>query len=549
MRACLRGVKKNWHWIFFGFVALLTAGMDVFVATHILDGDASDFLNRARIIAQCRNPFTQDIHLTTELRPLDIATVFSLFFYFTNDWSLVRICGTALMQALYVASFFYLCKRAHVASPRVRAVSAALLLLPFSVPYGRIVLYHAHYILYLTNAFWMLGLTLGLVECKERRKAILPACLLGALWAFVGLNGVRHMLILGLPLLAFAAVRALAALRGYRWENGRLTGEDAFSHTETARLLWVLAGSMACFLVGYLIHSKVLIRVYDMANMGSASFCPNQGPAHYTDIFNGWLVASGVRCSSLPLIGTAGAALCAALFSFGYLLAVSAASLWEKGPIGPRLMEGMLAASFATTTLVFVFDSGNRFYELYYVPVVALAFPTLAQELMKLKERAVSACRKLLIALSCACFLYQGAYTMYYVTVDRWDMDDWTGLSQQDIFLADTAQKHADFMKEASYTHALAPYWYANVIMELTDGELTVAPLALLDGEKDAVRIGVYRWGTSKTAFEKASLPDKLVVFVYGSDAPKLERGLAQVKKVYEDRSVCAYEISPDDIS
>ncbi|MCI6377712.1 MAG: hypothetical protein MR842_08155 [Clostridiales bacterium] len=63
MRACLRGVKKNWHWIFFGFVALLTVGMDV----------------------------TQDIYSTTKLRPLDIATVFSLFFCFTNGRPLARL--------------------------------------------------------------------------------------------------------------------------------------------------------------------------------------------------------------------------------------------------------------------------------------------------------------------------------------------------------------------------------------------------------------------------------------------------------------------------
>ena len=41
MKACFRGVLRQWHWIFFAAVILLTIGMDVFIAHNILDGDAS----------------------------------------------------------------------------------------------------------------------------------------------------------------------------------------------------------------------------------------------------------------------------------------------------------------------------------------------------------------------------------------------------------------------------------------------------------------------------------------------------------------------------
>lgn len=550
MKFLLRFIRKNWHWIFFGCVVVMTVGMDVFVANHILDGDASDFLNHAHIIARDHNPFTTDRYPTTEMRPLDLATVFSLFFYFTGDWSLVRILGSVLMQGLYVLAFLYLCRRAHIASRRVRVVSAALLLLPFSVPYARIVLYHLHYILYLTNAFWMLGLTLRLTECGTRREVFAPGCALGILWIFVGLNGIRHMMILGLPMLAFAAVQACGLLRRYRWEDGRLVGETAFSRTDTARLMWILAGSFVCFLIGFAVNVKLLMPVYGMTDTSVAAFYPAENAEHYARIFNGWLIASGVRCSNLPLIGTTGAALAAALFSFGYLLAVSAASFWEKGPVGPRLMKAMLASAFGTTTLIFVFESGFRVYELYYVPVAAFAIPTLAQELKKLGERAVSALRKLLIVLVCLCFVFQGAYTVYYLAVDRWDMDDWSGLSQTDLFLADTAAEYAGFMREAGYTHALTPYWYANVMMELTDGELTVAPLLFQEGGADApCRVRLYRWGTSQTAFRRENLPDRLLAFIPAENAAQFERDFPNAPKLKAFESAIAYEISPDDIS
>lgn len=270
MKACFRGVLRQWHWIFFAAVILLTIGMDVFIAHNILDGDASEYLYRGLIIAQERNPFTNAMYGTTEVRLLDVNAVFGLFFLFSDDWSLVRICGTLLVQALYVLSFFFLCHRAHIGSLRVRATAAALLLLPFSVPYARIVVYHLYYALYLTNAFWMVGFTLWLMEVRSARKAVLPACLLAALWLYVGLNGIRHMMILGAPMLAFAAVQVLLTLRRYRWENGRLLGEEpSFFRSDAMRLVWILMGSCLFFAIGYVLNIKVLLPFYDISDASS----------------------------------------------------------------------------------------------------------------------------------------------------------------------------------------------------------------------------------------------------------------------------------------
>ena len=290
MKACFRGVLRQWHWIFFAAVILLTIGMDVFIAHNILDGDASEYLYRGLIIAQERNPFTNAMYGTTEVRLLDVNAVFGLFFLFSDDWSLVRICGTLLVQALYVLSFFFLCRRAHIGSLRVRAIAAALLLLPFSVPYARIVVYHLYYALYLTNAFWMVGFTLWLMEVRSARKAVLPAILLAALWFYVGLNGVRHMMILGAPMLAFAAVQVLLTLRRYRWENGRLLGEEpSFFRSDAMRLVWILMGSCLFFAIGYVLNIKVLLPFYDISDASSTFFFPAEKPEHYTSIFNAWL--------------------------------------------------------------------------------------------------------------------------------------------------------------------------------------------------------------------------------------------------------------------
>ena len=548
MGACLRSIKKQWHWIFFAAVVLLTVGMDVFIAQNILDGDASDFLCRGWVIAQQHNPFTNAIYATTELRLLDSNAVFALFFSFISDWTLVRICGTLLIQGLYMLSFFYMCWRAHIGSARSRVFSASLLLLPFSVPYARIVVYHLHYILYLTNAFWMIGLSLRLTEAKTVRKAILPACFLACLWVFVGLNGIRHMMILGSPMLLFAAIQVLRTLTHYRWENGRLLGGSGpFLRTDSARLMGVLLGSCLFFLIGYAVNVKVLLPAFEIGDLSTTFFSPAIPAQRYADILNGWLIAAGVRQTNLPLLSVAGISLAAALFSFGYLLWASAASTWKEGPIGSRLLGSMLAVSFVTAVLTFIFDTGWRFYQLYFVPVAAFAVPALAAELARLKDRAVSACRKLLILLTCACFLFQGAYTVYYIAVDRWNMDTWSGLTTTDIFLADTARVYADFMQENGYTHALVPYWYANVMEELTDGELAVGPLGLKQTE-EGLTINLDRWGTSRTAFAKENLPERLLVIVSEEQVDQFEKAFPHLPKVFEYWYNCGYEVTPDDL-
>ncbi|HIS42270.1 MAG TPA: hypothetical protein IAC11_05280 [Candidatus Limiplasma pullicola] len=546
MKACIRGVLRQWHWLFFAAVVLLTIGMDVFVAHNILDGDASDHMLRGWIIAQEKNPFTRNYYYTTEVSLPGIGWFFSLFFFFLSDWSMVRICGTLTLQALFVLSFLYLCKRAHIGSLRARVVTAALLLLPFSVPYARIVLYHLYYALYLTNAFWMVGLTLGLMEVRGARKAALPVCLLAVLWFVAGLNGIRHMMILGAPLLAFAVVQVLLALRRYRWEKGKLVGGEPFLRSDAMRLVWILTGSFLFFLIGYALNIKVLLPYYGIRDSSATFFFPSESAEHYADIFNSWLIATGVRSSNLPTVGIAGISLLAALISFGYLLCASASNVWDMSvPVASRVAPALLSAAFVTTTLIFIFDSTWRYYPLYYVPVVAFAYPALATELARLKESAVSACRKLLILLTCMCFLFQGAYTVYYISIDRWDMDSWTGLFDQDIFLADTARVYANFMEENGYTHALAPYWYANVMMELTDGKLTVGSIELDENEgKLVLRAG--KWATSKAAFERENLPERLLVFIEEDYVKRFEESFPHFPRVFEYWHTCAYEITPD---
>lgn len=542
MKACLRILKKYGHWIFLGLMILATLYMDGYIAQNILDGDASDYLNRGWIMAQQNNPFTRDFYFTTEVRLLDISAVFSLFFPLTDDWTLVRILGTVVMQAYYVISFLYLCRQADVSRPNA-VFAAGLLLLPFSTPYARLVLYHLYYILYLANVFWIMGLTLRLLNILpgQRRKAVLPAVLLSGLWVFVGLNGIRHMMMIGIPMLAFTAVQLLLKLREYRWEDGRLTGSDAFWHTKPVRLLMVVLISCVFFAMGYVINTSKLLTYYDVRDMSSTFFIPDWEAEHYSRILNGWLIASGIRYTDMRLVGVRGLSLLASLFSFGYLMTTSLVSCFKTGLLERRLMHGMLGAAFVTATLVFVFESAARIYQMYYVPVVAMAVPALAQELGRLKQRGVSACRKLMILLVCGCFLFQGAYSLFFIRVDKSAMDQWGGMDFSIMNTVDRVRDCVDFMQENGYTHGYIDYWYANPMIEMSDGALNVG--ALLDNYEDTRQIALYRWGTSKTAFSQENLPEKVMVFIERQASKGFETTFPDAPLVHEGWIFNGYEV------
>lgn len=536
-----RVLKQYGHWIFLGFMILLTVYMDVYVSRNILDGDTSDYVNRGWIMAHQHNPFTRDFFFTTEVRLLDISAVYSLFFHFTDDWTLVRILGAIAMQTWYVLSFLYVCKQAGLGKTSA-VFGAGMLLVPFSTPYARIVLYHMYYILYLSNSFWLMGLTLRLtqVQKKDISKAIFPAILLSGLWFFVGLNGIRHMMMLGIPMLLFAVIQLMLALRDYQWNDGKLIGEQPFWQTIPVRFTGIVLASLAFFMAGFLVNTHVLLPYFGVSDMSISFFTTGLPSNHYAQIYDGWLTAIGIRNAGLQLVGIRGLSLICALVTFGYLLIVSAESCFRQKHFGLRFLQSILAISFVITTMVFIFDSrGGRFFELYFVPVVAMAPCALATELESLKANGVSACRKLITITVCACFLFQGVYTMYFIRVEKNEMDSWNGLAYTEMNTIDQVKDCADFMLEKGYTHGLINYWYACPIIELSNGALNVTGL---ENDRNGYIIRC-RWGTSKTAFAPENLPEKAVVFIKRGENEWFETDFPDAPLVHEGWIFNGYEV------
>lgn len=544
MKLCLRTLRKQSHWFLLGLVILLTLYMDVYVARNVLDGDVSDFLYCGNIFAREKDLFSTNYYYSTEVRPLDLSSVFSFFFLLTGQWTLVRVLGTITVQTIYALSFLFMTRQAGL-SRKTRVTVAALSLLPFSIPYARIVLYHLYYTLYLANMFFIIDLTLWTLRRGKEglKQALLPAVLLGLLWIFVGLNGIRHMLLIGIPLLVGCIVELLRAFRKAPWVYGKPWRQQVLLHTEAFRLTLLMIGSCLCFLAGFVVNQHVLLPYYGIVNSSSAWYAPIQTAQRYADIWNGWLTAIGVRNSALSLVGIRGFSLAAALVSFVWLLYRSVCFLRKGGTMEQRLLGGLYALSMFSTTLVFVFDSGCRFYELYYVPVIVLALPTLALELDD--HPPVLTARKALCFLVSLCFLFQGAYSAWYLRVERRNMDTWSGLTHQDLTCADECRDCVAFMQENGYQYGMMPYWHANVMIELSNGSLTILPY---EDAAPPEEIQVYHWGTSRFYCQRENLPDELVVFVPHGEADRFAASHDGARLVWEGWRYAALLVPTDEV-
>ena len=130
------------------------------VSYTLLDSDASSNLVLAAKLAREGGILSSTFIYSTELHVVHSQLIHSLLFRFCSDWSLVRFLGAVIMQALMLGAYGYLARQARM-SFNAFCVTAAVMLLPFSVPYGRIVLYHNYYIPYITLDLWMIGLFLS----------------------------------------------------------------------------------------------------------------------------------------------------------------------------------------------------------------------------------------------------------------------------------------------------------------------------------------------------------------------------------------------------
>ena len=434
--------KKWLPWVF--FAACISAWVAYFVTRigALVDSDMSSEMILGNILFQ-ENGFllTKNWFYSTEIRLLHQQAVFSLLFRLTDDWQTVRIAGTLILYAAYLAAWYYFCCRAGIR--KYFPVTGGLLMLPLSEAYSYIMLLGAFYIPHVVLALVIVGLALGLMQEKKGRMR--RSILLMALSLLAGLGGPRLILVVFAPLGTLALMRLVL----------RRSKADA-------PFAGVTFGACGLALAGYVINAKVLTRQYNCSFTSEYTAIRSySNPASVQieipslsdvkDVALGWLRSlSDDRAGMFRLVALA-VLLAAAAAIIVVLIRRKEASEAQKF----SALFGFLSAAWLT--LVFLFTDMER-NTWYFVPSLIFLLPAFCAFLQLCPLRHILALAMTAVLLLCG--------VRGYDNLALWR--ERTGR------ISDDTKQVAQFLEDNGYREGYASFWSANVVTELTDGQVDV---------------------------------------------------------------------------
>ena len=462
------------------------------ITSNMLDGDAASELVFANHIAQTGQFLSKDWYYSTEIRIICIQLIYAPLFMLFNDWSFVRFSGAAILQLLLIGSFFF---AAHKAKFDKRAIylGCILLLLPVSVSYGRVVLYHCFYTAYISFSFLLAGLIFSFSGCKNRLSLAVKIILLAALSFDGGLNGARMLLIFNAPLL-FGLV-LLAFVKDCRnHENQYILNKKFLTVFAPACISLISAAA------GYIVNSAVLSAEYTFNSY--SNYILSLLPA---DLLNrmtyGFMHLFGFR-ENVELISAMGILSVAGAFAAIYCLSVSVIRLLNPDnskDINYQLFQLMFVFSAIVTIAVFLLTGGAHVYHfyLYLVPVYVWAVPFIVSVVN------FDAAPKQLLNLNCllpvivVCILvFNGFANILFFHGKAFTEQAYTGLDFENRHLTSDLSEAVAFIEENGYDLGYSTFWHCNVVTELTDGNTKMVSVTFEDSSKS---VNYFNWLTLKS--------------------------------------------------
>jgi len=452
-----------------------------YVCSHYIDSDASSELVLAQHWIETRNPLSPDWLYGSELRLFHIQLIYVPLMFLLDDWLMVRYIGALIMQGLYIASFACLV-RAAGKSRSFFFYGAALLLLPVSVAYGRIVLYHNHYLPNITISFFLVALTLPFAgEIDWRSKKTWLRLLFLAMLSFAGgLNSIRQLSITHAPLLLTAVVSC--------WiedAHNEDRSKTALLKSENLNFLFCCIYATVFSLLGLKIHNvlcdKLGLQIFvqvESKNLGIID------ATHINEILYGFFHQFGFR-DQVPMLSINGLLSLGSIFTGCYLLFISANRLM-KCNVTEDKRKAILSTFFLahTTVLLLVFFvTSGYLYPLYLTFCFPWAVPLILTHLEELPT-AIHPLRakKLFAFIAVIALLASGVVNLSYFHGSKQFPQIYEGLSFKNKDKKEELTEVVIYLTEHGYDKGYADHWEGSIVTEMTDGNM---PMVVIDYPSD----------------------------------------------------------------
>lgn len=532
--------------LFFAGAAILSVLTTYYVTGNLLDSDASSEMILAKQLSETGNILSKDWLYSTELRVLNTQLVFAPLFLIFDDWHTVRFCGTVILQIIFILSYGFLLKEAGF-SKRQFWFSAGILLLPVSVAYGRIVLYHCYYIPHITLSFFLLGLTIGYSK-KVNWKRPLPYFRLILLIGFSflgGLGGVRHLMITHAPTLVCVIVFCLL-------EDAKGNDIKKSSIFSPIKLQLICCSVIAALfsLVGFKINNDVLNNYYSFGSYSSGSYAETAlGLLDFTkleDLLYGYMHQFGFR-QNIPMMSLLGILSLGGVFAAGYSLYICIKKIsryTRRDNLQSAIVQSFFFYYTVVMVAVFLLTGKTSFYyfPLYLCLCLPWAVPLLVSHWTDIPSNMHPFYpQKLFSWVAILILILNGLANAAFFNGNQKFDQPYEGLTFQ---LTDTKAQQAEvisFLTENGYTLGYSTFWEGNVMTEITNGEIQVINIV---NYPETGNIAYYDWLTPLHLRDEPNENPFLLIPVSFSEVFQTSDSFQYCTLVYEDAYQCVYSIS-----
>ena len=442
------------------------------VTEQFLDADAASEMVLAKHWLDTGSILSKDWIYGSEIRLLHMQLLYAPLMLVFEDWHMVRFLGAVIGQCLYMASYAFLLRQAGM-EKRYFYVGGTILLLPVSVAYGRVILYHNHYLPNIIISFCLVGLFLGFVRKRDWKKPGTWLQLLAMLTlSFLsGVNSLRQLMVthgpLVLMLLAFCFL-----------EDSRSSQPEKAAMLQPERLRVLLtAGVNALASLAGLVVNKLLVKWGYMVSVEhDGNMLDLQDGAFLDEMLHGYFHQFGFR-ERIYLITPAGILAVLGLFLGGYaaVVAVKRLKAWNGEEDIRKAVVCNFFLFYTGVMLVVFLMTGNSgyYYPLYLSLCLPWAVPMLLDNFFRTpKHYHVLHGKRLFAWVSILILVLNGAANLTWFHGSKLFDQPYEGLTAQSPDKKQAISGFVDYAVDNGYDVGYSLYWEANLVSEMTNGKL-----------------------------------------------------------------------------
>jgi len=469
MKKTLRLLLRQLPLILFVLALLFSFSVAYYFAYHYNDSDFASELLLGNFLAEQNKLISSDWFYGSELRVVSTNLVYMPLFKLFDDWRTVYFVGAWIIQLLLVGSYYYLSRQIGL-KRNAFFLSAALMLLPVCILYGRFTLYQTYYAPCTILGFLIAGFYLSVIRHRGRQTFIAQGLRLFALFAlaFAGsLNGARQIPGTILPLAAAAVAVSI------------LSQPKHTLFIDILRRQWfqlTLAAAVCIFAgLGFWFQNAVLLTRYSIyiSPIDSAVALPSAD--NFVNILTGYLSMFGYQENRLLFSAEGILALAGAFAAIVFLVFGMRNLLSRKAERTPEATFAavMYPVAMILITCIFLATPKYQNYVTYFLPAFVWIFPFIGLFLQEnpavIRKLTVS---HALVYLSCLILLGSGLYNALYFLDPQDKQVEYDFLSQETTETLHSFNGVVDFIEENGYEVGYATHWQANIITAATNGEI-----------------------------------------------------------------------------